>query len=288
MRKIRILFAGDYLNSSGNEDFPSEELKNIISTADIAICNFEGPIDHAGKKPIKKAGPHIYHHKDSVKFLKKAGFNIVSIANNHIYDFGQLGLYVTIEELNRNDIRYVGAGLDFEKVYKPLMIEMNGIKIGFIAGCENEFGCLYEYKERGGYAWLLHPIISDNIDKLRQECDFVVLIAHAGVEDVKIPIKEWRNLYKYYRYKGVDLIVGHHPHVPQGYDEVRGKAIFYSLGDFYFDGHCGANYDESFSVLVDFYIDNKGLKYFEYSLIYHKKNNDGKIINVQENEVSLI
>jgi hypothetical protein len=170
-----LTHAGAHVNAKINinwcdsEDIEKNGAYDIIQNSDISICNFEAPIFTEGMQPIKKAGPHIYQAKESIKYLKESGFNIVSIANNHIYDYGQKGLEKTIEELDKNNIDYIGAGADFNSAYSIKIIEKNGIKTGLIAGCENEFGCLYEEQNRGGYAWLLHYKMEDNIRELKKK-----------------------------------------------------------------------------------------------------------------------
>jgi poly-gamma-glutamate synthesis protein (capsule biosynthesis protein) len=137
-----------------------------------------------------------------------------------------------------------------------------------LAGCENEFGCLYEEQNRGGYAWLFHESIEDNIRELKSKCDFVVMITHAGVEDIEIPIKEWRDRYKRLCNVGVDVIIGHHPHVPQGYEKHNNSLIFYSLGNFYFDTvSFDDKSDDSYSLVLEF----EKSKDVEFEIIYHKK-----------------
>ena len=176
---------------------------------------------------------------------------------------------------------YIGGGANFEEAYKTQIVEKNGIKIGFIAGAENEFGCLYERQNRGGYAWLFHNNIEDNIRKLNYECDFVVVIAHAGVENIEMPIKEWRDKYKRFCDLGVDVIIGHHPHVPQGYENFEGSLIFYSLGNFYFDSVGFQNKtDDSYSVVLEF--KENGIK--EYNIVYQKKQNSQTCL-VDKNKV---
>jgi len=280
--RLKLFACGDIVNYKSQRNFCDKNLKNIIQNSDISICNFEAPIFTEGMQPIKKAGPHIYQAKESIKYLKESGFNIVSIANNHIYDYGQKGLEKTIEELDKNNIDYIGAGADFNSAYSIKIIEKNGIKTGLIAGCENEFGCLYEEQNRGGYAWLLHYKMEDNIRELKKKVDYVILIAHAGVENINFPIKEWRDRYKRFCDIGVDVVIAHHPHVPQGYEKYKSSVIFYSLGNFYFDTlEFESKSDDSYSGVLEF---NKGgLQKFE--LIYHKKIN-GKTCLVKPTEVS--
>ncbi len=265
---LKLFACGDVVNFKAKQDFVDNKLTQIIQDSDIAICNFEAPIVHENMKPIKKAGPHVYQSKESVQYLKDVGFDFVSLANNHIYDYGQKGIEETIKELKKYDLEFIGGGATFEETYKTTKIEKNGIKIALLAACENEFGCLYEEQNRGGYAWLFHHNIEDNIRELKSKCDFVVMVAHAGVEDIEIPIKEWRDRYKRLCDIGVDVIIGHHPHVPQGYQKYENSLIFYSLGNFYFDTVSFEDKsDDSYSVVLGFE-KNKDVK---FEIIYHKK-----------------
>lgn len=231
---IKIFACGDVVNTTENKNFVSGGLKKIIREADISVCNFEAPIK-TDSQPIPKAGPNIYQSRESIKYLKEAGFNLCSLANNHIYDFGREGLHSTIEEIKKFNLEYVGAGLDFESAYREKVFNIQGTKIGFLAACEAEFGCLTEDENRGGYAWLNHYLIEDKIRKLKKYVDIIILIAHAGVEEIDIPLPEWRGKYKRFCDLGVDILIGHHPHVPQGFEQYKKSLIFYSLGNFYFD-----------------------------------------------------
>lgn len=278
---LKLFACGDIVNLRSKKDFVDEKIKNIIQSSDISICNFEAPIETNNMKAIKKAGPHVHQSKKSIEYLSEVGFEMVSLANNHIYDYGQESLNNTIVELNKYNIDIIGAGVDFDSAYETKIIDKNGIRIGVIAAAENEFGCLYENQNRGGYSWIFHFEIEDNIRKLKDEVDVIVLIAHAGVEEIDFPIKEWRDRYKRLCDIGVDMVIGHHPHVPQGYEKYYNSMIFYSLGNFYFDSAGYENKsDDSYSVLLEF--SKNGLKDFE--IIYHKKI-DGQTCMVKKEEV---
>ena len=267
---LKLFTCGDVVNFKAKEDFIDDKLKTLIQDSDISICNFEAPIKCGEMKPIKKPCPHVYQSRESIQYLKNMGFNFVSLANNHIYDYGQEALEETMQELKKFEIDFVGAGVDFKDAYQTKIIDKNGIKIGLLAGCENEFGCLYEKQNRGGYAWLFHYLIEDNIRELKKVCNFVVLVAHAGVEEIEIPIKEWRDRYRRLCDVGVDVIIGHHPHVPQGYEKYNNSLIFYSLGNFYFDtvGFEDKS-DDSYSVILEFEKDRE----MAFEIVYHKKIN---------------
>lgn len=265
---LKIFACGDIVNSRGKENFISQDLQHIIHSCDIAIGNFEAPIKTLSSLPIDKAGPHVSQSKNSVNFLKKAGFNFVSLANNHIYDYGEEGLNATLTELSKCEIDTVGGASNFDAAYAGKIIEQQGIKVGLLAACENEFGCLYEKRETGGYAWLFHPLLEDNIRALKNKVDVVLLIAHAGVENIAFPIKEWRDRYKRLCDVGVDVVIGHHPHVPQGFEKYNTSTIFYSLGNFYFDTAGYENKsDDSYSLVLE--LSAQGLVNFD--IVYHKK-----------------
>jgi len=272
---VLIFMAGDIVISSDIDKIISDELKKIITSSDISICNFEAPIQSNGH-PIPKAGPHVFQSKSAINMVKNCGFDMLSLANNHIYDYGETGLKVTLSEITNHGLDYIGAGLSFNEAYKLTIKEIDDIKIGFLAFCEAEFGALLEDEGRGGYAWINHPSVNKIIIKSKQEVDILILIAHAGEEEVPLPLPEWRTRYRELCDFGVDVIIGHHPHVPQGWEKYNDSLIFYSLGNFYFDwGGFKKRADTSYSVLLK--LDNGKI---DYEIITHKKiNNCLEIIN---------
>ena len=273
---IDILICGDIVISSEIDKIISDELKKIITSSDISICNFEAPIKSNGF-PIPKAGPHVYQSKSAIKTIKNCGFDILSLANNHIFDYGEIGLKDTLCEITRNDLDYIGAGLSFSEAYKITIIKIGDIKIGFLAFCESEFGALMEDEGRGGYAWINHQYVNEIVRKSKQKVDILMVIAHAGPEEVPLPLPEWRMRYQELCDFGADVIIGHHPHVPQGWEKYNKSIIFYSLGNFYFDwGSFKTKEDTSYSVLLKI-DDNRNI---DYEIVTHKKvNNCVKIIN---------
>ena len=100
---FKFFACGDIVNLTAKEDFIDDNLKDIIKNSDVAICNFEAPIETENMEAIKKAGPHMYQSKESIKYLNDAGFNMASLANNHIYDYGQEALENTLLELNKQN-----------------------------------------------------------------------------------------------------------------------------------------------------------------------------------------
>lgn len=264
---LSLFVCGDYVNSLGNSNWAGIELRKLIKDVDFSVVNLEAPVYTDGMIPISKVGPHLYQSEHAISYLKSVGIDCVTIANNHIYDYGETALLNTLNILKENNIHVIGGGRDFEEAYSPYIYAKDNIVVGMLGACENEFGCLYEKKDRGGYAWLFSSYLEDAIKLLKFKVDYVVLFAHAGLENIPFPIKEWRDRYKRLCDLGVDIIVGHHPHVPQGWEEYNNCYIFYSLGNFYFDtANFASKSDDSYSVVLDFSKDN-----FSFEIITHKK-----------------
>ena len=170
------------------------------------------------------------HNLECLELIKSSGFNIFNLSNNHIMDFGIHALKETIGFLK--DYITVGAGTNFEEAYKMQVYEKEEIKIGFLSYSEWGFGALTNADEQG-YAWINHSKVNSLIRQNKTKVDFLVVQVHAGVEDTDLPLPEWRERYKLLIDHGADLIVGHHPHVPQGWEQYKEKYIYYSLGNFY-------------------------------------------------------
>lgn len=228
-KKTKMVFTGDVFI---DENLPSFDkgLKEILKGSDIVSCNFEGPISRDEQKSIKKVGPVLSQNDESIRFLIKSNFNLFNLANNHIMDFGEESLKLTLDSLKK--VYKIGAGLEYKDVYKGDIIEKNGLKIGFISLAEWGFGALDDFRN-SGYAWINYSCVNELISSMKRKSDFLVVQVHAGVENIEIPLPEWRERYFEIIDLGADLIIGHHPHVVQGYEKYKGKYIFYSLGNFF-------------------------------------------------------
>lgn len=231
---IKIFFVGDvFVKESNYESLADKELSRLIKDQDISICNLEAPIVECDAKSIKKIGPSLKHEISIVKSLKKTGFNFVNIGNNHIYDYGYFGLKNTLDALEEFNV--VGGGIDFKSCYEAKIINVCGVNIGILSFCEFGFGALrYEQIDNSGYAWINHKCVNNLIKETRDVVDVLILNVHAGVEDVILPLPEWRDRYKEFVDLGVDIVVGTHPHLAQPWEIYKNKYIFYSLGNFYF------------------------------------------------------
>lgn len=205
-----------------------------IREADLSVVNLECPVvSNCGAKGILKDGPCLKTSEDSVKYLKNCGFDMVTLANNHLNDFGSEGVHDTFAACKKNDIMWVGAGMNLKEARIPQIIDADGFKIGIINICENESSIATE-KEPGA-----NPIdeICNYYDiiQLKSQVDRIILILHGGVEHYRLPSPRMKKLCHYYADLGVSAIVCHHTHCLSGYEVYHNVPIFYSLGNFFFD-----------------------------------------------------
>lgn len=284
---ISIFICGDVLNYENETgEVCSPDLAKIIADSDYAVCNFEAPISGFGV-PQVKYGPHHCQRIETVTGLKKQGFGLLLLANNHIMDFGEKGLSATLDLAQKVGLDFIGAGLDFQSAYKPLIKQINEIKIGMVNAGEANFGAIdhFQRASNAGYAWINHPEIDKLILHLKRECDFVLVFSHAGLEHYPIPQIEWRERYKHFCDLGADVVFGSHPHVPQGYEYYGDSIIFYSLGNFYFDSKNFRNKEDcSFGVLLKL---SKTNRMMEFEPVYHHKQNGCVQLSPSDKQIDL-
>lgn len=238
---MKILITGDYcpigrtITYLEGEDYANlfNGFERINENVDYSIVNFECPITTATTK-IDKTGPCLKtENLNSVKALKYAGFDLFTLANNHIQDYGGKGVLDTIDNIKNEGVDYVGAGADKRTAEKPFIKIIKGVKVGFINIAENEF-CAAENDLPGANTFDF--IDNTNLIKvLRAEVDKIILIYHGGREHYQLPTPEQRKRLRYFISCGVDAIIAHHTHCFSGYEYYQNKPIIYSLGNFIFD-----------------------------------------------------
>lgn len=245
---------GDISFEGPNADHPApdflEDIRPQLSDADIVIANLESPLLDTGVeiqgKCLLRGSP------EWVKALKNAGITIVSLANNHVMDYGQEGLLNTIESLNKAGIYYVGAGKTSMQACEPRIIEVKAKKVALLGRSSVVVNApIYATPERPGAAFLdINETIS-SIQRCRKLADYVVLLVHWGLEEYLYPSPSQRMLARQFMQSGVDVIIGHHPHVLQGMEHQGSSVVLYSLGNFIFNEfdwtyttHDGVNYPQ--------------------------------------------
>lgn len=232
---VKLFFCGDFCSTPSTSYIcVSEDLKDIISSCNIKVCNFEGPVKSLGK-PIVKTPPHIQQSADAPLFLESLGFNVISLANNHIMDFGVEGYISTRKAFTKAVV--AGAGT-FDEVYNVKIFEIKDFKIGILFLTYATVGALdtdYNNCETIGCAYIDHLRTNHLISRSKKEVDFLLIYVHDGIEYFDVPLPEQRARYKDLIDYGADAIIGHHSHTPQGWEIYNGCPIFYSLGNFFFN-----------------------------------------------------
>lgn len=247
----RIVAAGDNLlhntisfdaESGGTYDFKPvyQFIKPVTAAADIAFVNQEVPMGGAefgiGKYPMLNAP------QEAADALIDAGFNVINEASNHALDVGKKGLLNTLAAWKARGTAVIGAFATQEEAQTPCIIEKNGITMGFVG---------YSYGTNGialpaDMPWLVSIIdrekIREDIEKLREICEYVVVSLHWGSEYQTAQNDEQKSLAQFVADCGADLIIGHHPHVIQGMQVLNrpdGKTTLcaYSLGNFVASQH---------------------------------------------------
>ncbi len=257
---MRILVAGDFCPKDRVVDiidkqeasYIFESIVDYTKDCDYSIVNLECPTFDADLSPIKKCGPCLKTSPKAVDALKYAGFDCVTLANNHFRDYGDEGCRLTIDELNKHQIDYVGGGLNITEAQRILYKVFDNKKVAFVNFCENEFSIATE--TQGGAA----PLdIIDNVRQIteaRNNADYVVVVVHGGHEHFQYPSPRMKKTYRFFVDMGADVVVNHHQHCYSGYEVYNGKPIFYGLGNFCFDweGKRKSIWNDGFLVILNF------------------------------------
>lgn len=238
---MKILIAGDFCDNARispiieHEDFSSlfNEVREIVSSSDISIVNFEFPIVVNKGKPIDKNGPCLKGQKKSVDALLYAGFSVCTLANNHILDQGEECCLNTKKILEDAGINTVGVGKNKNDSSATLFLKREGQTIAIINCCEHEFSVATD-NSAGSNA--LNPISQYyKIKEARDKADYVLMIIHGGHENYQLPSLRMKETYRFFIDAGADAVVNHHQHCYSGYELYKNKPIFYGLGNFLFD-----------------------------------------------------
>jgi poly-gamma-glutamate capsule biosynthesis protein CapA/YwtB (metallophosphatase superfamily) len=232
-----LFVAGDCcLDPSGaaGRQLLAPELERRVATATLSVVNLEAPVPVPDAGPIPKSGPALTTAADTPERLAANGFDVATLANNHLFDYGYAGLEATRDACASDGLSTVGAGEDRASALDPLRTEVApDVELALFSVCEREFGVAGP--STPGTAWSDHPSVDDAIRSAAETADCVVVVAHGGVEYVPFSPPGRRERLRQFVDAGADLVVGHHPHVAQGWEQCDGGIVFHSLGNFLFD-----------------------------------------------------
>jgi len=224
------------------------EIGPVLKEADFVFANIEATFSERGtpmnRVPVFRLAPSAFD------IVRQANVKIASLANNHMSDYGPDAFSDTIDLLTKNKIKYFGAGLTPSDALRPSIIEIKNIKFGFIGfrdgGSEN-------YPDNGVMTPNIHKKhIIDAVTRLKKKVDWVIVSLHFGLEYKFCPCPSDVRLCRELIDGGVNIVLGHHPHYPQGLEEYCDGLIVYSLGNFVwnqnFVGHTSSSYILQISV----------------------------------------
>jgi poly-gamma-glutamate capsule biosynthesis protein CapA/YwtB (metallophosphatase superfamily) len=242
---ISLLFVGDVFMGGGflrvqpelQDGFltPFKVVKQVFSQADLRFGNLESPLDdrgqmREGKASILSAPP------ETLVALTFLDFDILSLGNNHIMDFGAESLTATKETLAAEGIVSVGAGRSLAEARAPQTLSRGGVRVTFLAytTAEAHVNAVLATETGAGcvpYQW---DVIEADLERANETSDIVCVSLHWGFEYSRYPSPDQIKLAHRIVDSGATIIVGHHPHVVQGCERYGGGVIFYSLGNFFF------------------------------------------------------
>lgn len=249
---INLLAVGDFMSAgelSQNisryiDNCWSPNISTMLKAADIRFCNLECSY-YSASEPPDRDKTLLYAKEEACELISKADFNIVSLANNHIMDFGWDSVEKTIQLLSNKGIKCVGAGIDLDAARAPSIINVKGRTIAFLA-----YSAFYPVKNsryseatknKSGVAPYRLDYILEDVKLIRNSVDYIIVSIHWGEEYIRYPIPEQIDDARIIIDAGSDVILGHHSHVSQGFQIYKNKPIFFSLGNFLFSPYYATN-----------------------------------------------
>jgi len=240
-QRVSFCAVGDILLDRGirrsivaeDVDHPFEKISDFINAFDLAFCNLECPISTRGKSTGK-----IYCFRADTNFfsgVKNAGFNVFSLANNHIIDWGEQACLDTRELIEKNELYTFGAGKDQNEALKPCIIRLNGLRFAFLGSVGIPLKDMIWPMKKSGPAQATLAQLIESINAVRKDVDYVIVSMHWGTEYEHIPRSHQITWAHGLIDAGADLVIGHHPHVLQSIEIYKKRIILYSLGNFVFD-----------------------------------------------------
>ena len=238
--KTSIVFTGDigfdrYMDRRWEDDgLLSKPVLDFFHSADHTVANVEGALIDA----VDDGSRGVFFHSmnpEATRVLKNIHADIWSIGNNHTMDAGREGVISTRKIAADLGCRTIGAGLNETEASQPVYLDEAGGIGMFCVSYMNE--CIpATATEPGTFRWDDLDAIKRRIDEIKARCRWCIVVSHGGEEFTSLPIPYTRDRYLKFLELGADVVVGHHPHVPENYELFdNGKAIFYSLGNFIFD-----------------------------------------------------
>lgn len=247
-KTISINFVGDILAARTIEttmrkagyDYPFVKIQGELADADITFANLETPLIGTATTGKTTPGGNTVFRGDIAfaEAIKRAGIDVVSIANNHMKDQGEAGVLETVKALDAAGVVHSGAGKNLSDARALKILEKNGIKVGFLSYNDTDVVPPSSYASdlQSGTNTMDATRLKEDIIQARPQVDVLIVSMHSGTEYVTAKPNIRQTIFAHTAIdSGADLVIGHHPHVLQPMEIYKGKYIFYSLGNFVFD-----------------------------------------------------
>jgi poly-gamma-glutamate synthesis protein (capsule biosynthesis protein) len=275
-------------------------IRTLAESVDLTVANLEGPLSNRGqsipgKKTVLLTGrvSHVVHMRGNpaaASILANAGFNLVSLANNHILDYGPIAVADTLDHLAAAGVIALGAAKDGCNPSQPVTVETKGLSVNFLA-----FSAFAESRTQSGIsiAQLTPNVVLPAVELARRQADAVVVSFHWGMEGKEFPFWKDVELARAAIDAGAILVIGHHPHFLQGIERYRNGLIAYSLGNCLFDpDYAAGKGSETIALVCE--LGAQGMVSWElYPLMLNKdgcpviaSDNDGQRIRIGIQDIS--
>lgn len=267
------------LDANNNPDYPYEEVRQIIAQADLAVGVFNATMSESVEHTGCIDTYQLVGSPANADALARAGFDVMSVATNHIKDCGLMKgwcdstFFDTLRHLQRVGIQTVGAGENLAQALQPVIVTLNGVTFGFISLGDSKMDeVVFAAEDHPGIARLTEENLKAAVAAVRPQVDVLIVLPHWGSEDNAIPNWIQRNQAGQIVAAGADLVVGNHTHVVQSIQMLDGVPVFYGLGNFVFDQDWG-HHRQAVILLVKF----QGKRYVGYELIPTHVDGDGRV-----------
>ena len=217
-----------------HDRYPFNDTADDLRAYDLTVGNLECVVSLRGQ-PVPGKTYHFRADPVSYQRLNAAGFDIVSLANNHCGDFGAGAFSDMLAALPDHGIAPVGAGVDLTSAHLPVIRTVRSTAIGFLAYCEIAPTSFAATRSSPGHAWLDVALMRSDITAVRPHVDQLIVFLHWGTEYATAQTAHQRDVARAAVVAGADVVVGAHPHVVQPAETHAGRPIVYSLGNFVFD-----------------------------------------------------
>lgn len=219
---------------ASSDRYPFNETADYLQGFDLTVGNLECVVSSLGQ-PMPSKPYHFRADPKSFARLNSAGFDIVSLANNHSGDYGRAAFTDMLAQLPAHGLTPVGAGSTLNAAHAPVVRMVRSTTVGFLAYCEIAPTSFAATRTSPGHAWLDPALMRSDIVSLRPHVDFLIVFMHWGIEYRHTESGHQQSLARRAVEAGADFVVGSHPHVIQPFETYAGRPIVYSLGNFVFD-----------------------------------------------------